>query len=321
MNLESINLVDALLVLVLFAGIWVGWRQGFLAGAAQLAALVASLAIAFIGYQIPVRWLTAQGLDAWAMPLAFLGIFVLARAILGMLFRAALSAVPARVHAHGSNRALGVFPGAVQGLVNASIVAALLLVLPLADTFSRTAQSSALAERMARPVMWVEARLMPIFAPAVQATLGRLIVRRGSDETVALPFRVAQPRARPDLEARMLELVNAERVAAGLGPLRADPELVEVARLHSADMFARGYFSHITPEGRGPFDRMRAKNVRFLAAGENLALARSLQLAHDGLMDSPGHRANILRPAFGRLGVGVLDGGVRGLMVTQNFRN
>jgi uncharacterized protein YkwD len=38
-------------------------------------------------------------------------------------------------------------------------------------------------------------------------------------------------------------------------------------------------------------------------------------------MDSPGHRANILRPAFGRLGVGVLDGGVRGLMVTQNFRN
>jgi uncharacterized protein YkwD len=162
---------------------------------------------------------------------------------------------------------------------------------------------------------------MPIFAPAVQATLGHLTVRPGSDETVALPFRVAHPRPRPDLEARMLELVNAERVAAGLGPVRPDPELTDVARLHSADMFARGYFSHITPEGRGPFDRMRAKNIRFLAAGENLALARSLQLAHDGLMDSPGHRANILRPAFGRLGVGVLDGGVRGLMVTQNFRN
>jgi uncharacterized protein YkwD len=321
MNLESVNLVDVLLVVVVVAGIWVGWRQGFLAGAAQLAALAASLATAFIGYQIPARWLTAQGLDVWAMPLAFLGVFVLVRAGLGMLARAALSAVPARVHAHASNRALGSFPGAAQGLVNASIVAALLLVLPLADSFSRTAESSVLAERMARPVMWAEARLMPIFAPAVQATLGRLTVRPGSNETVSLPFRVAQPRPRPDLEARMQELVNAERVAAGLGPLRPDPELVEVARLHSADMFARGYFSHITPEGRGPFDRMRAKNVRFLAAGENLALARSLQLAHDGLMDSPGHRANILRPAYGRLGVGVLDGGVRGLMVTQNFRN
>lgn len=321
MNLESVNLVDVLLVLVIVAGIWVGWRQGFLTGAAQLSALVASLAIAFIGYQIPARWLTAQGLTVWAMPLAFLGIFILARAVLGLLARAALSTVPARVHAHGANRALGLFPGVVQGLINASIVAALFLVLPLADTFSRTAQSSVLAERMARPVMWVEARLMPIFAPAVQATLGRLTVRPGSDETVALPFRVAQPRPRPDLEARMLELVNAERVAAGLRPLRPDAELVEVARLHSVDMFGRGYFSHVTPEGRGPFDRMRAKNVRFLAAGENLALARSLQLAHDGLMDSPGHRANILRPEFGRLGVGVLDGGVRGLMVTQNFRN
>lgn len=321
MNLESINPVDVLLVLVLLAGVWMGWRQGFLSGAAQLAALIASLAIAFIGYPIPARWLEAQDLEVWAMPLSFLGLFVLARVVLGLLTGLALSAVPARAHAHGSNRALGLFPGAVQGLINASVVAALLLVLPLADSFSRTTQASALAERMARPVMWVEARLTPIFAPAVQATLGRLTVRPGSDETVALPFRVAQPRPRPDLEARMLELVNAERAAAGLGPLRPDPELTEVARLHAADMFYRGYFSHITPEGRGPFDRMRAKNVRFLAAGENLALARSLQLAHDGLMDSPGHRANILRPAFGRLGVGVLDGGVRGLMVTQNFRN
>jgi uncharacterized protein YkwD len=321
MNLESINLVDVALVLVFLAGVWVGWRQGFLTGTTLLAVLVASLAIAFLGYHVPARWLTARGFDVWAMPLAFLGSFILARVVLGLLARATLSTVPARVHAHGSNRALGVFPGAAQGLVNASVVAALLLVLPLADSLSRTTQSSVRAERMARPVMWVEARLMPIFAPAVQATLGRLSVRPGSNETVALPFRVTHARPRPDLEARMLELVNAERVAAGLGPLRPDPALVEVARLHSVDMFARGYFSHITPEGRGPFDRMRARNVRFLAAGENLALARSLQLAHDGLMDSPGHRANILRPAFGRLGVGVLDGGVRGLMVTQNFRN
>ena len=86
-------------------------------------------------------------------------------------------------------------------------------------------------------------------------------------------------------------------------------------------MFARGYFAHDTPEGRDPFDRMRAAEVRFLTAGENLALARSVQIAHTGLMNSPGHRANILRPEFGRVGIGIMDGGMRGLMVTQNFRN
>ena len=119
----------------------------------------------------------------------------------------------------------------------------------------------------------------------------------------------------------MLELVNSERTAAGLQPLAADPELTEVARQHSADMFKRGYFAHVTPENRSPFDRIREADVRFLTAGENLALAPTVQLAHNGLMNSPGHRANILPSSFGRVGIGIMDGGMHGLMVTQNFRN
>ena len=54
---------------------------------------------------------------------------------------------------------------------------------------------------------------------------------------------------------------------------------------------------------------------------QNLALAPTLPQAHQGLMNSPGHRANILRPAFGRVGIGIVDGGRRGQMVTPNFRN
>jgi uncharacterized protein YkwD len=68
-------------------------------------------------------------------------------------------------------------------------------------------------------------------------------------------------------------------------------------------------------------DRMQQARIGYLSAGENLALAPSLYLAHSGLMRSPGHRANILRPQFGRLGIGILDTGQHGLMVTQNFRN
>ena len=97
--------------------------------------------------------------------------------------------------------------------------------------------------------------------------------------------------------------------------------MLVVARAHSADMFARGYFSHVTPEGTSPFDRMKREKVRFLAAGENLALGQTLNICHRGLMNSPGHRANILSKAFGRVGIGILDGGFHGLMITQNFRN
>jgi uncharacterized protein YkwD len=107
----------------------------------------------------------------------------------------------------------------------------------------------------------------------------------------------------------------------GLQPLKSDPELTNVARNHSRDMFERGYFSHYTPEGKDPFDRMKAANVQFVAAGENLALGQTLPICHQGLMNSPGHRANILRPNYNRLGIGILDGGIHGLMISQEFRN
>ncbi|MBA4139905.1 MAG: hypothetical protein H0X70_05290, partial [Segetibacter sp.] len=148
-----------------------------------------------------------------------------------------------------------------------------------------------------------------------------MTVEPTSEKSVKLPFTVTKYKVRPDLEARMLDLVNEERAKAGLKPLKPDPEIQVVARKHSADMFARGYFSHINPDGEDPFDRMRKGGIRFLAAGENLALAQTLTIAHNGLMNSPGHRANILQPAFGRLGIGILNSGIHGLMITQNFRN
>jgi uncharacterized protein YkwD len=98
-------------------------------------------------------------------------------------------------------------------------------------------------------------------------------------------------------------------------------DLTEVARAHSADMLARGYFSHHSPEGKSAFDRLRAAKISFRLAGENLAFAPTVKLAHQGLMNSPGHRANILRPQYAKIGIGIMDAGARGIMVTQQFSN
>ena len=117
----------------------------------------------------------------------------------------------------------------------------------------------------------------------------------------------------------MLALVNRERTSRGLVALEMDAELRLLARDHARDMFKRGYFSHVTPEGKDPFDRMRAANIIFGLAGENLALAPTLDMAHDGLMNSPGHRANILNGGFRKVGIGVLDGGIYGRMFVQEF--
>jgi uncharacterized protein YkwD len=119
----------------------------------------------------------------------------------------------------------------------------------------------------------------------------------------------------------MLDMINKERQKAGVKPLQMDPQLVPLARAQSDDMFKRGYFAHVNPDGKDPFVRMKEAGIQFQAAGENLALAQTVEIAHRNLMNSPGHRANILNPAYNRVGIGIMDGGFHGLMFSQEFRN
>jgi uncharacterized protein YkwD len=319
----SLNFVDAVLAIFILFGIWSGWRRGFLLSTLQLLTLAASLVLAFVGYRHMAALLEpyAPKLGAWTAPLSFLVVYVVAHLVIGAMANALANVFSGKAHTHGINRALGVLPGFVNGLINAAVASLLLLTVPISNELSSMARDSAVASRLTEPAEWLEARLAPIFEPAVRRTLQALTVQPESRSTVALPFKVSTAKVRPDLEARMLQMVNAERATQGLKPLKSDPEMAEVARAHSRDMLARGYFSHITPDGKDPFARMQQGNVQYLVAGENLAFAQTLPIAHQGLMNSPGHRANILRPQFGRVGIGVLDAGRYGLMVTQNFRN
>jgi uncharacterized protein YkwD len=318
-----INPVDILLVVIVVIGAVTGWSRGFLFAGLDLLTLAASLFAAFIGWREVTDWVAtaAPSLGIWIAPLAFVGIFLLVHLVLGSAVLRLALRVPKPVHQNFFNRLLGIAPGLVNGAVHAVVAAVLLLTLPLGARIGSWAQASALAPRFAAPAEWVEVQLSPIFNPLVQRTLQALTVQPGSRDTIPLKFRVAQAPPRPDLEAQMLELVNAERRAAGLKPVKPDPELTQVARAHSRDMFAHGYFSHVSPEGKDLGNRLLQSRLGYLTAGENLALAPTLFSAHSGLMHSPGHRANILKPQFGRLGIGILDGGVHGLMVTQAFRN
>ena len=319
-----LNLVDLLIVLAVAVSAWGGWHRGLVCGLVDLLRWVLSFLAALLAYQPVSVWLMAATgwTEVWSRPLAFIFVMFAMGLLVGLAGRSLLSRIPKETHQTRRNKILGILPGIVSGLVTAAVLAAVMLSLPLSEGIAEQTRESLLANRLAAYTEEIETALVPIFDPAVRQTLNRLTtVEPGSDTKVDLPFRVESAPPRADLEAQMLELVNQERAAAGLGPLEPDPELLEVARSHSADMFARGYFSHQTLEGESPFDRMRDAGVRFRTAGENLALAPTVQIAHRGLMNSPGHRANILRPQFGRVGIGILDGARRGIMVTQNFRN
>src|SRR5919107_4087247 len=319
----SITFVDVLLVLIVLFGVWQGWQRGLLLGLLDLVRWVGGLLFALRFYQPVARWLGPRvGWDqAWDEPAAFLLTAVAAGLLIQVLGQMLLGRVSEAAHTGKLNRALGTLPGLAGGLISAAILSSLLLAAPLPERLRDSARESVFANRLTAYTERVEDRLAPVFNEAVQQTLNRLTIRPESNERVELGYKVEGVRPRPDLEAQMLDLVNEERRAAGLRPLAPDPEMTEVARAHSADMFARGYFAHVSPDGLNPFDSMTRSGVTFRTAGENLALAPTVRVAHAGLMNSPGHRANILQPSFGRLGLGIMDGGYRGIMVSQEFRN
>ncbi|WEH13844.1 CAP domain-containing protein [Streptomyces sp. VNUA24] len=118
----------------------------------------------------------------------------------------------------------------------------------------------------------------------------------------------------------VITLTNGERAGAGLPPLSPDARLTAAAQAHSADMVARAFYAHTSPDGGEPWHRAAAAGSTHRSVGENIACGqRSAAEVVRGWMDSPGHRANILKPGFTHIGVGFVGGGEAGTYWTQLF--
>lgn len=126
-----------------------------------------------------------------------------------------------------------------------------------------------------------------------------------------------------DAEDLMFRLLNRDRQRHGFPPLARDSELDIIARRHSLDMRDNDFFAHVSP-GRGTLDdRFAAQKYAAQASGENIARNRSVHDAQMGLLQSLGHRENILNAEFTHVGIGAsfsIDNyGRRTMYLTQNF--
>ncbi len=137
-----------------------------------------------------------------------------------------------------------------------------------------------------------------------------------------------------ELEREMLDLINQERRAAGLPDLKLEQRLNASAENHSQWMLAQDVFSHTGVGGSSSNDRMVAANFDFSGSwrsGENIGMqsirgaagySDDVEDIHDRLMNSTGHRANILNTNYDYVGIGIEIGEYNGytvVMITQNF--
>jgi uncharacterized protein YkwD len=215
------------------------------------------------------------------------------------------------------DRALGVFPSVLRAVLVTAIGLAALVVLPLGNNVRDTIDGS----RLGRALVSGVASAQPYLGQLLGTEAGSLFVTKVDAEQrqeLDLPSDL-QLEPDPEAEAEMVALVNEERANIGLPSLSVDPRLIPIARQHSEEMFRLKYFGHQSPVTGSPFDRLDAAGIRYSRAGENLAYAQSVAVAHRGLMASEGHRENILRPEFTRIGIGVISAGPYGKMFTQMF--
>ena len=221
----------------------------------------------------------------------------------------------------GKTSGFGFIPGTANALLFSAFLLLFTVSLPIRPDIKKDVLDSKIGSVLVDNAQVLERPFNSIFGPIAKQTLTFLTINPQETGSVPLEFTQKQLTVDYSSEQKMFEFVNQERIKRGIKPLVWDERLTEVGRSHSKDMFGRGYFSHYSPEGKDVGDRLQDAGIAYTYAGENLALAPDVTRANNGLINSEGHRRNILDPAFEKIGVGAIDGGVYGKMFTQVFTN
>lgn len=311
------NPLELSLVLPLAAGALTGLRRGAILGFADLFGVAVSLWLAALLFPFAAGYFTApSGWPDWGVNVvAFLALFVVLQLIYGLAlvpwirrFRRLLTPTFAL---RWLDMGAGLIPGAIKGLLLVTVVLVILGVWPIFPP----ARAALAQSNSGKAVLPYVAQLEQ---PAAQlaAKLGLPVPAGTADTTLPIPSASTTAPAPADEDA-MLQMINADRREFGLAPLVQDPKLREIARAYSKKLFAEGQLSHNS--GGSPDERLRAAGINASESGENLAYAPTVQMAHDVLMASTAHRANLLSPKFHKAGIGIANAPGIGLVVAQEF--
>lgn len=322
------NWIDILVLTLLIFYCIEGYGQGFLIAFIDLIAFSLSFLLGISFYsKVAIFLVTTFSISqGFANALGFFIVAVISEVILAYALKNLIANVPLYAKEGPKeetlkkiNKLFGIIPGVLSGLILSAFILSLIITLPFSVFLKHSVSNSKIGNYLAIGTQGFARSWADIFGGAVNDTLSFLTIEPKSNQSVNLNFKTKKVTVDKFAEILMLKAVNKERAAAGLPSVVFSEDLAKVGRDHCTDMFTRGYFSHYTPEGLSPFDRMLKASISFKYAGENLALAPNVELAMKGLMQSEGHRANILSKDFNKLGIGVIDGGIYGQMYCQEF--
>lgn len=190
------------------------------------------------------------------------------------------------------------------------------------------AEQDAKAQKAATPAAKPVSKLASVRSKPKQTVASTTTVQNGTSSS-SLKHPVEY---KADIENEILVLVNQERSKVGAKPLAMNETLRSMARYKSNDMLQYDYFDHTSPSLGGPSSLAKKFSYSYTALGENIWMSKASSADYlrqnttaekimNGWMNSSGHKANILNPAFGKIGVGVTFSTDGFSHATQEFSN
>lgn len=220
------------------------------------------------------------------------------------------------------DRVLGMIPAGMYVFCLCTFTIACVFAFPVRPGIKESIYASKTGRYFIANARQFEHKVSSVFGDAIMESINFITIKPASDTVVPLGFSADEKDVVLDekSENTMVTLVNKEREALGRSTLAPDPQLQQTARLYAEEMLIHGFFSHTSQVDKTTVSaRAIRQQATFTVVGENLAYAPDVYLAHDGLMNSPGHKANIISPLYNRIGIGVIEAPLRGKMFVQVF--
>lgn len=318
------NWIDlAFIILIIY---FIITQQGFINTFLEALAFIFSLYFSykfysFFGELLILNFSFPKGI---AQATGFFIAWFLAELLFSVLALRFLAKVFDRFQKHKLNKSLGFVAAIIQASTIFLFFVSLVFSFPVRGQIKQALLESKTAPFFINISRSMEKQIKNVFGEAVTETLNFITIKPQSNETVDLGIKPRKNQLAYDSlsEITMFTAVNKERKERGIKELTFNYDIRDLAREYAMEMFVHGFFSHNSiVDGSTPADRADRKNISYLVIGENLAFAPDVYIAHEGLMNSEGHRRNILSDEFGKVGIGVVDGGVYGRMFVQEFTN
>lgn len=322
LDLFSGNVIDLIFISVLV--VFILSSKGFIESLFELLGFLGSIIIAFSVYSffgkvLIQNFIVLRGI---ANALGFFVAWFIAESVIYLVTYFIMSKYLVNIKEKPFNKSLRIIPAIIHACIIYLFFISLIFSLPVRGTVKEKILASKTGPVFVNASQSLEMQIKNVFGGAISESLNFLTIKPKSNETVDLGFKVSLNKLYPDAksEDEMFSLLNKERSNRHLQYLVSDNNLKIVARNYAHQMFVYGFFSHTSKvDGSTALERASHDGILFQVIGENLAFAPDVYLAHQGLMNSKGHRENILSTDYGRVGIGVIDAGIYGRMFVQVF--